>query len=459
MSKIAILLPDGVGLRNFIYSSFISELEKEGNEVFVWNGTVFPISELGFKEIPLSGRINPITDLIKQARKVFEIRRSFELTNDEVYLKYQHRPPVFKSIKHLIKAVGIYYYYLLGYGKPDSGFFAVAMEKQERKTGYYEQCKKQLIDYGIEKVFCTNQRHTRAVAPIIAAKDLGIRTSTFIFSWDNLPKATMVINTDNYCVWSEYMKRELQFYYPYIKDNQITITGTPQFTPHFDSELILDRATFLSEIGADTGKKYICFTGDDITTSPNDALYLRDVAKAVKEFNRVSADQYAILFRRCPVDFSHRYDDVLTEYSEIIYCANPKWENRGNGWDSAMPTREDTARLVNTIHHSELTINVGSSIVFDAACHDKPTCYINYNVEGGNQSWNVEQIYRFIHFKSMPTKQSVYWLNSSDDLVSVLKNFENTKNTVLCDAQIWFDVVCNESKDAIRSIVTTIEKM
>lgn len=454
--KIAILLPDGVGLRNFIYSDFISKLEKEGNEVFVWNGTVFPISELGFKEIPLSGRINPITDLIKQARKVFEIRRSFELTNDEVYLKYQHRPPVFKSIKHLIKAVGIYYYYLLGYGKPDSGFFAVAMEKQERKTEYYEQCKKQLIDYGIEKVFCTNQRPGRAIAPIVAAKDLGITTSTFIFSWDNLPKATMVINTDSYFVWSDYMKRELQFYYPYIKDGQITITGTPQFAPHFDSELILERDAFLLQIGADVSKKYICFTGDDITTSPNDAMYLRDIAEAVREYNQTAQEKYAILFRRCPVDFSSRYDDVLENYRDIIYSATPLWENQGNGWDSAMPTPADMMRLVNTIHHSDLTINVGSSIVFDAACHDKPTCYINYNVEGGNQSWNVEQIYRFIHFNSMPTPDSVYWLNSPKDIVEVLRTLEQTKENIVLNAKQWLNVVCDEPKESVSLLINAM---
>ena len=53
--RIAILLPDGVGLRNFIYSEFISELEKRGHEVYVWNGTVFPVEQLGYKEIKLIG--------------------------------------------------------------------------------------------------------------------------------------------------------------------------------------------------------------------------------------------------------------------------------------------------------------------------------------------------------------------------------------------------------------------
>jgi hypothetical protein len=33
---------------------------------------------------------------------------------------------------------------------------------------------------------------------LLAAQQLGIPTATFIFSWDNLLKATMVVETDYY---------------------------------------------------------------------------------------------------------------------------------------------------------------------------------------------------------------------------------------------------------------------
>jgi hypothetical protein len=56
-----------------------------------------------------------------------------------------------------------------------------------------------------------------AVAPLLAAQDLGIPTATFIFSWDNLPKATMVVEANYYFVWSHHMKRELLLYYPNIE--------------------------------------------------------------------------------------------------------------------------------------------------------------------------------------------------------------------------------------------------
>ena len=62
-------------------------------------------------------------------------------------------------------------------------------------------------------VFCSNQRNTKNISSLLAAKDLGIKTMCFIQSWDNVPKAMQVVETDFYLVWSELMQKELLKYY------------------------------------------------------------------------------------------------------------------------------------------------------------------------------------------------------------------------------------------------------
>ena len=456
MSKIAILLPDGVGLRNFIYSDFIPKLEAAGNEVYVWNGTVFPVAEMGYKEIPLQGNINPQTDIIKNVRKRYELQRSYQLTKNSIYLGYEFKVPLFKSARGFIKKILSLPYHINGLSHANTDWFAKRMENSERKTGYYRKCRQQLLEYGIDKVFCTNQRPVVAVAPLTAAKDLGVETSSFIFSWDNLPKATMVVNTDKYFVWSDYMKKELMYYYPYIKEENIAVVGTPQFMPHFDEKIIMDRTDFFETLSLDPNRKYLCFSGDDITTSPYDQLYLRDMAEQVRSYNSLHNENYAILFRRCPVDFSGRYDAIIKGYRDVVFLAEPLWENRGNGWNFAMPTIEDQKRLVNTIHHSILTINVGSSIVFDAACHQSPTCYINYNVEGTNREWDINKIYKYIHFRSMPSQDVVYWLNSKNSLSVILEELEQTKQEVIHEAEKWFQVICSNPTNSIDTLVKSL---
>ena len=156
----------------------------------------------------------------------------------------------------------------------------------ERSTKKYEYCRKQLIEHKPDIVFCTNPRPTQAIASILAAQDLGIPTASFIFSWDNLPKATTLIEPDYYFVWSDYMKNELMLYCPYVHPDQIFVTGTPQFESHFDTSLLQSKEDFFKRYNLKLEKKYICFSGDDVVTSPLDQYYLEDLAISVHELNQ-----------------------------------------------------------------------------------------------------------------------------------------------------------------------------
>ena len=75
----------------------------------------------------------------------------------------------------------------------------------------------------------------------------------------------------------------------------------------------------------------------DIEFDPD---YLRDLADTIDKNNLT--DKYQIIFRRCPVDWSDRYDKVIQDYSEIIYEINPIWKSNSIGWNSYVPLIEDT---------------------------------------------------------------------------------------------------------------------
>src|SRR5690606_11927045 len=52
-------------------------------------------------------------------------------------------------------------------------------------------------------VFASHQRPPEVLAPVLAARDLGIPTATFVFSWDNLTsKGRILAPFDHYLVWS-----------------------------------------------------------------------------------------------------------------------------------------------------------------------------------------------------------------------------------------------------------------
>jgi hypothetical protein len=456
--KIFILLPDGIGLRNFAYSNFYEMGKKQGLDIIFWNNTPFPLADLGLQEIKIqNAKPNPLTDIYKNIKIQAELNLNIKKTKDKVYNSYRF-PFSYSTLKTAIKSVVVQV--LTGFYDTEKGLRKIRekMNRYERKTLFYKQSLETLQKEKPNLVFCTNQRPVLAIAPLLAAKDLGIPTATFIFSWDNLPKATMVVETDYYFVWSTHMKKELLFYYPNIKEETIFITGTPQFEMHFDRSKILSRELFCKEHELDINKKYICFSGDDSVTSPDDPKYLEDLANAVSILNG-KGQNIGIIFRRCPVDFSNRYDSVLKIYSELIVEIPPLWKPLSNAWNAILPTKEDGKLLSNIAEHCELVVNIGSTTIFDFLTHKKPCGYFRYNQKiKNNKNWDIFKCYRFVHFRSMPNESAVIWFDNKEEIAIKIENALRNPQTTLDYANDWFELINQHpAQDASKRIWDSIK--
>lgn len=440
-NKIFILLPDGIGLRNFAYSEFYAMGKKEDLDLVFWNNTPFDLKILDFNEIKIeNSKSHPLTEIYKNARKQIELNLNISKFGDPVYDTYRFPFP-YNTLKKAIKSSMTQVLSFTHSSRFGLARIRKKIKQEECKTLYFYQCLETLQTEQPVLVFCTNQRSMTAIAPLLAAQELGIPTATFIFSWDNLPKATMVIETDYYFVWSDLMKKELLFYYPYIKLEQVFVTGTPQFELHFNQNKIISREAFFKQYGLDKDKRYICFSGDDSTTSPDDPAYLEDTVRAVLELNGRGFN-LGIIFRRCPVDFSERYDSILIQYSDIIVSIDPLWKPLSFHWNTILPTKEDDSLLSNLAEHCEMVLNLGSSMVFDFVCHKKICAYFRYNQKTQlNKKWDILKCYQYVHFRSMPNEESVLWINSPNDIVTILEIGLSATSIVLGSAQKWFEVI------------------
>lgn len=458
-NKLFILLPDGVGLRNFAFTNFHKNAKERGQDIVFWNNTPFDLTALQYNEIRIqNAKAHPLTNILKIAQTRIELALSIKKSKDLVYNSYKF-PFSYRDLRHIVTNVCVHGLILLY--KSEKGLAKIRKEiaKNERKTKLYFDSLDTLKKENPAMVFCANQRTMLAVAPILAAQDLGIPTATVIYSWDNLPKATKIVETDFYFVWSDHMKNELVYYYPHIREEQIIITGTPQFESHFDQSLLVSREAFYNQYGLDLNKRYICFSGDDIVSSPHDPVYLNDTAEAIRNLNR-NGHQLGIIFRRCPVDFTDRYDDVLEKNKDVIVSIAPKWENISGRWHTILPTKEDLILQMNTIFHTELVVNLGSSMVFDYVAFGKPCAYFNYNVANDiYKDWSVEKVYNFMHFRSMPSQKSVFWINSANEITDLIaKMLGDARQEAVENAQIWFEKINqHHAKDASTRILNAIE--
>lgn len=436
-----VLLPDGVGLRNFAFTDFVSKAQKGGFEVVFWNHSAFDLSAIGLSEIKIQHKkTNTLTDILKWAKIAIELDRNIARSGDKVYDSYRF-PPSGTDFKSRIRRALIKWYTWRYSGTGGLKRLSARMEKLESQTPLYRECSETLTRQRPDVIFCTNQRPVLAIAPLRAAKDLGIPVASFIFSWDNLPKATKVIDADHYLVWSDHMKQELLTYYPNISNDQVSVTGTPQFESHYHPGLLKSREAFLAEYGLDATTRYICYSGDDTNTSPHDPQYLSDVADAVRALNK-QGQQLAIIFRCCPTDFSPRFDAVLQANADLITPIRPAWAKMGSVWNMVLPTAKDMELLVNTIAHTEMVVNLGSSMVFDYAAFGKPCAFMNYDpADRPVPGWSVKKIYNFVHFRSMPKQDAVIWLNAPAEIASKLTSALQDSRQTVASANEWFEKI------------------
>jgi len=459
--KVFIFLPDGVGLRNFALTNFNTIGKKLGYEIVYWNATPFKIrDELGFDELMIENQnLHPLTTLFTSARKRCELNVFDKKFNEKVYNTYNF-PQSYKGIKNALKS--IYVNFLVYFKSSEDGviYLREKIKKLERSTKKYEYCRKQLIEHKPNIVFCTNPRPTQAIASILAAQDLGIPTASFIFSWDNLPKATTLIEPDYYFVWSDYMKNELLQYCPYVQPEQVFVTGTPQFESHFDTSLLQSKEDFFKTYKLKLEKKYICFSGDDVVTSPLDQYYLEDLAISVHELNQKGYN-LGIIYRKCPVDFTERYDAVLNKYKDVIVSIDPLWRPLGKNWNQIMPTKEDFALQANICHHAEFVSNIASSMVFDFVAHDKSCLFFDYEqpqLKKGIR--DIGQNYNYIHFRSMPSQEAAIFVRDKLKLTTIVKAILDGKQSNVPDGKKWFNVIVgNEPTKASEKIWDAINEI
>lgn len=429
--KIGILLPDGVGMRNFIFGALPEILLKEGAEVMVLHFLPEGIEkELGepyqsWTWKRLDDHPEGIKNLLLRQAKVFgQLYGRLKEDNSQVVfdMQFRHGPKSWKGklMSAVVHRMARWNKHPEDLKKLDSKHKANV--RKQPSVGFYQS---QLKEWGVDLLFCTHQRASKAVPVIEAAQLMGIPTSTFIYSWDNLPKGRMAVMPDHYLVWSSFMKEQLMTYYPELEESRIHLVGTPQFEPYFRPEFVMSKETFFQSLGLDPNKPLICYSGDDETTSPFDEFYLRDLAKAMRSIPEEKRPQ--ILFRACPVDHSGRFDWVLKEYPEIV-SRPPLWKNFGGNWTQILPTPEDLKMLVNVTLHSDAVMNVASTMCFDFALFDKPGIFVRYNqneTKPHEPHFNLVRGYDFPHFKVVHELQPIHWLNGADEIVAVVEHVLN----------------------------------
>lgn len=392
--RLLLLVPDGVGVRNFLLEPCGSVLRRAA-EVRILTG--FP-PDLLPEDWRAAAEEMPV---YREGAAGMFLR--YSLANAHLWrwgtkaMRFVRRMPVrgrwqVRAMHMAAKAAGRVMASEGGIRTLEAGLQWLVGRRGEVR-GYVER----LQQWRPDAVFCTHQRPSIVLPVVMAAREMGVPTATFIFSWDNLTsKGRIAAPFDHFLVWSRLMKEELLRYYPDVRPERVHIVGTPQFEAYGDRRQLVAREEFFEQIGADPARPLICYSGGDTTTCPNEP---RQIA-AVMELARAGAFEGnpQWLFRPSPADRGERFGWVRERYPELNF-RQPAWiYPKEGGWTNIVPTQEDVCFLANLTAHADMNVNVASTMTLDFALRDKPVVNIGFDVDVDGRSRPWLQYYSFDHY-------------------------------------------------------------
>jgi hypothetical protein len=463
LSKLALLVPDGVGVRNFLLGNFLRRIDLS-IEVDIFHVISGPAlrsisSEHGnnihWHELP-PYRPNQTALILQTALGYAQMYWADTMAMRRVRNTPARGTWQQRALTHGTKALGRMSAGPLRMRLLDRLHYAAAGVLPE--VDHYKQVFERIQP---SVLFCSHQRPSIVLPAILAARCLGIPTATFIFSWDNITsKGRITAPFDHYLVWSNHMRDELLRYYPSVPADCVHVVGTPQFEPYADPDLLWSREEFYSRIGGDPARPLICYSGGDPGTCPEDQEHVRVLLELIRA-GRIKRNCQVIV-RPVPVEDARRYDGVRASFPELIF-ARPKWEHTAGGdWSRVIPTKEDIQFLANLTYHCDLNVNLGSTMTLDFGIRNKPVVNIAFDVADpplfGMSLWDY--YYFFDHYRPVVELKAARPARSADQLADLINTYlENPEldaegRNQLVNMQIGVPLA--ESSDRILDALHTV---
>jgi hypothetical protein len=413
-----VLIPDGVGVRNFVLGPFLRSMARVA-DVDVLH-SIPPESLPSIRDdAGADGHWEPLRPY-HDGPFIFVLRNALAYAHmfqaDTHFMRYElrRRPrgsARVRAARYAARSVGWAASSRSGMRFLSSWHWSLATRKATAQAyrARFEERRPTVV-------FSSHQTPLDVLPPVLAARRLGIPTATFIFSWDNITtKGYITAPFDHYLVWSEHMRAELLRYYPTIRPEHVHIVGTPQFDPYADARLLVSRDAFFRQVGADGGRKLICYSGGDAGTCPEDQHHVALLMRLIRS-GRIAGDPQ-VLLRPAPVDDGSRYAEVRREFPELIFAA-PDWLHAGGRWSQVIPTPADIRFLANLTLHSDLNVNVASTMTMDFAIRDRPIVNIAFDVASpppfGVELWR--HYYEFEHYRPVVELGAARFARSADEL-------------------------------------------
>jgi hypothetical protein len=229
-----------------------------------------------------------------------------------------------------------------------------------------------------------------------AAARLGIPAMTSVLSFDNLTtRPPLPVPFERYLVWNRFNAAELERAYPDLDPARITIVGPAQFDFYQDPRYVEDLPVWQERLGVPAGVPTIFFGAGPPVIAPHEPQYLAHLLDAIED-GRLPADTTVVL-RRHPHDLPERWKR-FEDHPRIAYD-NPGPVGTTIRPGQAAMGEAQIVGLCSTLAHTDVHVNVSSTLTLDGAFFGKPQIGPAYDVEGDRgERRRASDLYEREHF-------------------------------------------------------------
>lgn len=423
-SKLALVITDGVGFRNFILSDFLKHVDQSFNEVVILSCLPKSIykEHTELRVIELNVFVETFkTWFFRKTKEIAHLKLN-KKENFGIQDNLKANYSKFKTTRGYTTRL-IYKLTTLFHSESNIQRFQRLQNFTFRNHNITKEYLSILEEEQFKMLFFTHQRPPYIAPLAYAANRTKTKTSAFIFSWDNLAsKGRMASNFDYYLVWSELMKDDLLKFYKSIKEERIKVVGTPQFVPYVMETYKISKSDFINQFDLDSSLKTICFSCGDISTSKNDELYIETIANAIAE-NTVESVNFIV--RTSPAEDPIRFKGLVEKYPFIKWNF-PKWKqvrpNHQESWSQRIPTVDDVKQLRGLLEYSDLNINMLSTMSLDFMMFNKPVINPVFgNIDNG--LYDDQRFLGYEHIKYLVNSKSTKIVKHQKELLKSINDY------------------------------------